>query len=113
MSKKNCQRCDVPFECLVEDIRNCSCYDVSLSSESETYLAKTNFDCLCTPCLNAINDLLENIAIDEQTQIQLEDGKDYYMERDFMVFTEYYHIKRGYCCKSKCRHCAYGYNTKS
>jgi hypothetical protein len=25
-----------------------------------------------------------------------------------MVFTEYYHILKGYCCQNRCRHCAYG-----
>jgi uncharacterized protein (TIGR00290 family) len=26
-----------------------------------------------------------------------------------MVFTEAYHLKRGYCCKNRCRHCPYGF----
>lgn len=26
-----------------------------------------------------------------------------------MVFTEAYHLKRGYCCKNGCRHCPYGF----
>ena len=31
---------------------------------------------------------------------------DYYLvEDDNYGFTEHYHIKRGYCCKYKCRHC--------
>ncbi|MCU0340897.1 MAG: DUF5522 domain-containing protein [Spirosomaceae bacterium] len=36
--------------------------------------------------------------------------EDYYIDTNtgFMVFTEAYHRKRGYCCKSKCRHCPYG-----
>ena len=25
----------------------------------------------------------------------------------FLVFTETYHLKRGYCCGSGCRHCPY------
>ncbi len=33
--------------------------------------------------------------------------EDYYMENGFLVFTESYHIKRGYCCGSSCRHCPY------
>ena len=32
---------------------------------------------------------------------------DYYMENGFLVVTESYHIKRGYCCGSSCRHCPY------
>ncbi|MDO1447233.1 DUF5522 domain-containing protein [Rhodocytophaga aerolata] len=36
--------------------------------------------------------------------------EDYYFdEKGFLVFTEKYHLKRGYCCKSGCRHCPYGY----
>ena len=32
---------------------------------------------------------------------------DYYIENGFKVFTEEYHLKRGYCCKNGCRHCPY------
>lgn len=38
----------------------------------------------------------------------LEDG-DFYLEDGFMVFTREYHLKRGFCCKSGCRHCPWGY----
>jgi hypothetical protein len=31
----------------------------------------------------------------------------YYIENGLIVFTEAYHLKRGYCCKSGCRHCPY------
>ena len=42
------------------------------------------------------------------------DPEDYYMsEEGFIVFTEKYHLKRGYCCKSGCRHCPYGYNKRT
>jgi hypothetical protein len=33
--------------------------------------------------------------------------EDFYMEDGFLVFTEAYHLKRGYCCNSDCRHCPY------
>jgi hypothetical protein len=35
--------------------------------------------------------------------------EDFYWENGFMVFTEVYHKKRGYCCQSGCRHCPYGF----
>jgi Family of unknown function (DUF5522) len=38
---------------------------------------------------------------------------DFYWENGFMVFTEAYHRKRGYCCKSGCRHCPYGFKKVS
>ncbi len=34
--------------------------------------------------------------------------EDFYMEGEYMVFTAAYHLKRGYCCGSHCRHCPYG-----
>ncbi len=37
----------------------------------------------------------------------LVEGVDYYLEGDKFVFTAAYHLKRGYCCNSKCRHCPY------
>lgn len=39
---------------------------------------------------------------------QLIEGVDFYKEGDKVVFTSVYHLKRGYCCHSKCRHCPYG-----
>jgi hypothetical protein len=33
--------------------------------------------------------------------------EDYYFENGLMVFTTAYHLKRGYCCGSGCRHCPY------
>jgi hypothetical protein len=32
---------------------------------------------------------------------------DYYIENGFVVMTEQYHLRRGYCCESGCRHCPY------
>lgn len=35
---------------------------------------------------------------------------DYYILPDGrLVFTEHYHLKRGYCCGSGCLHCPYDY----
>ena len=32
---------------------------------------------------------------------------DFYLERGLMVFTAAYHLRRGYCCGNRCRHCPY------
>lgn len=38
------------------------------------------------------------------------DKEDYYLSKEgYIVFTEKYHLKRGYCCKNGCKHCPYGY----
>jgi len=31
--------------------------------------------------------------------------EDFYMDGLYLVFTAAYHLKRGYCCHSGCRHC--------
>jgi hypothetical protein len=33
--------------------------------------------------------------------------EDFYYEGPYLVFTATYHLKRGYCCNSNCRHCPY------
>jgi len=32
---------------------------------------------------------------------------DFYFESGLMVFTATFHLRRGYCCGSGCRHCPY------
>jgi hypothetical protein len=40
--------------------------------------------------------------------------EDYYLSPEgYIIFSEAYHKKRGYCCKSGCRHCPYGYDKKT
>ncbi|MGA1373404.1 MAG: DUF5522 domain-containing protein [Flavobacteriales bacterium] len=40
--------------------------------------------------------------------------EDFYLSPEgYVVFTEQYHLKRGYCCKSGCRHCPYGYDKRT
>jgi hypothetical protein len=34
--------------------------------------------------------------------------EDFYYEGRYLVFTAAYHLKRGTCCNSGCRHCPYG-----
>lgn len=36
-------------------------------------------------------------------------GIHYYIENGKFVFTEKFLKDRGYCCKSGCRHCPYGF----
>ncbi|HXC04597.1 MAG TPA: DUF5522 domain-containing protein [Bacteroidia bacterium] len=44
---------------------------------------------------------------------KLEPEDFYYSEEGYIVFTEKYHLKRGHCCQSGCRHCPYGFNKKT
>lgn len=42
------------------------------------------------------------------------ESDDYYIDQEtgFMVFTAKYHLKRGYCCGSGCRHCPFPKDSK-
>ena len=37
----------------------------------------------------------------------LVEGEDFYREGAYVVFTARYHLRRGRCCESGCRHCPY------
>jgi hypothetical protein len=41
---------------------------------------------------------------------KLQPGDYYKTDEGYVVFTEQYLLRRGYCCKNGCRHCPYGYN---
>ena len=49
---------------------------------------------------------------DRLQRLGLEPGDYYFSKEGYLVFTEQYHLKRGYCCQSGCRHCPYGFNAK-
>ena len=42
-----------------------------------------------------------------------EAGDFYLTPEGYRCFTAQYHLKRGYCCQSGCRHCPYGYDKKT
>jgi len=108
--EKHCLRCGAAFVCKTGDIKNCQCSTVELSDETKIFLAKTNFDCLCNKCLMEFNKLVKEFR-DESLpppEAMVEDVH-FYVENQCLVFTEFYHILRGYCCESGCRHCPYGF----
>jgi hypothetical protein len=72
------------------------------------------YKALCKGCLTHFKSLLAKADAHSIDNIgsKLEEGKHYYMESGFMVFTELYHVAKGYCCQSGCRHCAYGYKVE-
>ena len=41
---------------------------------------------------------------------KLELDEYYHTPEGYVVFTEKYLLKRGYCCQNGCRHCPYGFN---
>ncbi len=105
-----CKRCDVPFECKVNDISNCQCNRISLSENTNAFISETNYNCLCANCLNELESLVNNNhnlrgSINSQN---LKEGVHFYKENGLFVFTELYHYLKASCCGNGCRHCAYG-----
>ncbi len=42
---------------------------------------------------------------------QLTEGQDFYYNEDgYVVLTESYHLKKGFCCGNGCRHCPYEFD---
>jgi Family of unknown function (DUF5522) len=57
------------------------------------------------------------VSAEEENQSKKEpelfQNGDYYLtEEGYRVFTEKFHLRRGYCCENGCRHCPYGFNDK-
>ncbi|WP_353084437.1 DUF5522 domain-containing protein [Flavobacterium sp.] len=51
---------------------------------------------------------------EDKEEVKLIEGEDYYLAPEgYKVFTEKYHLKRGHCCRSGCRHCPYGFDKKT
>ncbi len=49
----------------------------------------------------------------DATRVELVEGADFYREGAFVVFTEAFLLRRGYCCESGCRHCPYGFRKEA
>jgi hypothetical protein len=108
--QKTCPKCQSVFECRVGDPVRCQCSEVQLSDSTRDFLAKTHFDCLCKNCLASIEQKIQSLADEDFPESsELQEGRHYYYQNGFWVFTENYLILRGYCCRNGCRHCPYGF----
>lgn len=110
--EKYCPRCSQSFTCKVGDIASCQCTAVQLTEKARIFLSKTFFDCLCKDCMMKINqETARASAYHFPTQKEMFiEGLHYYKENGYWVFTELYHMLRGYCCGNNCRHCVYGFS---
>lgn len=107
-----CPECEKEFPC--ETSAECWC------SDFPKILEKSGDHCLCPSCLKVriterITQYLadrtpENIKFIQSLGApkQLIEGIDYYLnEAGLMVFTEWFHLRKGYCCRNDCLHCPY------
>jgi hypothetical protein len=46
---------------------------------------------------------------EDPIEVPIPEAGEFYYDGPYIVFTEAYHLRRGWCCKSGCRHCPYGF----
>lgn len=119
MKNKTCNQCGATFSCGSDTTSgNCWCDRLPpIVSLEETS------GCYCPSCLKALIvqkiDLFtkaykegktENLATGlKYKSDSLAENIDFYIEKGCYVFTEWYHLRRGYCCGNGCRHCPYNH----
>jgi hypothetical protein len=52
-------------------------------------------------------------AMPDDREAPVPEPGEFYYDGPFVVFTEAYHLRRGWCCESGCRHCPYGFKKKT
>lgn len=106
MTQKQCSSCGSGFGCDA-DTNDVACWCKNVTGVIES--PEPGIDCLCPQCLEkaiATQRRCDGTADSEPTTPRaLVEGEDYYLESGNLVFTRQYHLKRGYCCESGCRHC--------
>jgi hypothetical protein len=98
--ENNCRLCSA--EC---DKDSCWCAKVNVPPAllEQVPSALKNQACICQPCVMKFHRLKNPFPPEK-----LLPG-DFYLETNgTMVFTAAYHLRRGWCCGSGCRHCPYG-----
>lgn len=116
MQTKQCSACANPFYCQITvPQKKCWCVNYPLVLPLDTQQ-----DCLCPRCL--AKQIAEHIQIEinlkstkEMLQVakpyrqsnELIEQLDYTIEGGNYVFTKWFHLKRGKCCKNGCRNCPY------
>ncbi len=97
----------------------CWCQEIIVPAQILNRLAEEWADptCFCRHCLETIariareHEGAEEILAEVRRVIPQPEPalapEDYYTEDGKMVFTTAYHLKRGHCCESGCRHCPY------
>jgi len=107
MKPELCPLCSRQNDCQLCGIAGhkgpCWCASISVP---EALLARVapelkNRACICRQCIGEFSKQRR----EPQDPVP---ARDFYFDPDgLMVFTAEYHLRRGYCCGSGCRHCPY------
>ncbi len=115
-----CSECGNGFHCASLDNYQDKSNECWCKSLPAILLVESKTGCLCSNCLKqriveSLPDYLRSIGHDKCIALakhylldsKPEEGIDYQMEQGLLVFSAWYHLKRGYCCGNGCRHCPY------
>jgi hypothetical protein len=112
LEQKTCSSCGEEFACGAgTGEERCWCDHLPHVS----LVANEDRDCFCPKCLREAIEKLDSagavahpaLKAGVNSHYSLVEGEDYYLEGEAIVFTARYHLRRGYCCESGCRHCPY------
>lgn len=114
---QQCSVCHEAFSCGVDDA---ACWCATFPAIMPADFSQS---CRCPSCLAiAISEEIDQAIIQRgcdkmvelarqyQTSKALQEGLDYTTENGNMVFSKWYHLKRGSCCGNACRNCPYDKN---
>lgn len=120
VSRKTCSECGAVFECGAGDNAEANAGKCWCSAWPQIMPLEPGQDCRCPDCLKKIirqklDEFVESTPVGEavemaagyRQQTGLIDGIDYTTENGKLVFSAWYHLKRGNCCGNGCRHCPY------
>ena len=107
MAPELCPLCGRPNDCQLCGTAchkgPCWCASVAIPEElvARVPVELKNRACICKECIAEFWQRRREARSAVPT-------RDYYFDNDgLMVFTAEYHLRRGYCCGSGCRHCPY------
>jgi hypothetical protein len=103
-----CPLCGQPNDCqlcTVDAYKGpCWCFQVKIPDEliAQVPADLRNKACICRNCVMKFHRAKANNVASPKIL-----PSDFYFDGGLMVFTAAYHLRRGYCCGSSCRHCPY------
>ena len=114
VKNKVCTHCKAPINCQPEAIEQCDCNQIQIRPDTSVFLRGSFHKCLCNTCLDRMNQLIAEAKVSEfpRKRSEMVEGKHYYLENGYFVFTELYHLLKGQCCQNGCRHCVYGFKNR-
>jgi hypothetical protein len=104
---ENCPLCSQSNDCQLCTVAaykgSCWCARVEIPGEllAQVPPESRNKSCICCACVMKFHRAANGGASPKVLP------GDFYFDGGLMVFNAAFHLRRGYCCRSDCRHCPY------